>query len=192
MLKRKEPSPRVLRRLIEYCPETGVLTWRERPAWMFKRNKRSGRRDHSARSWNTRHAGKTAGVPSLSSTGETFYLKLSIFGRLQYAHRIAWAIHYGEWPRAVIDHENRNGSDNRIVNLLDKSTQDNMRNASLSSANTSGVTGVTWAKNRQKWAAQIGVNKTTVALGYFDSLPDAAAARKAAEKKYGFHPNHGR
>lgn len=33
------------------------------------------------------------------------------------AHRIAWALHYGEWPEQELDHINRDERDNRIVNL---------------------------------------------------------------------------
>jgi hypothetical protein len=29
-------------------------------------------------------------------------------------------------------------------------------------------------------------------LGYFDRFDDAVSARKSAEKKLGYHPNHGR
>ena len=37
--------------------------------------------------------------------------------RVILAHRLAWRLHYGEWPLFLIDHENRIKSDNRIGNL---------------------------------------------------------------------------
>ena len=40
-----------------------------------------------------------------------------MFGKLIYAHRAAWAIHFGEWPKGEIDHINGDASDNRIINL---------------------------------------------------------------------------
>jgi hypothetical protein len=42
------------------------------------------------------------------------------------------------------------------------------------------------------WCAGIKKDYQHHHLGYFDRLEDAAAARKAAEERMGFHPNHGR
>lgn len=36
-----------------------------------------------------------------------------------------------------------------------------------------------------------GNNRVKKFLGYFDTLEEAAAARREAELKYGFHSNHG-
>ena len=49
-----------------------------------------------------------------------------------------------------------------------------------------------WDKNRQNGVQQIGVNRKKIILGYYDNITEAASARSAAEKKYNFHPNHGR
>jgi hypothetical protein len=46
-----------------------------------------------------------------------------------YAHRIAWLLYYGEWPKQVVNHKNCNGLDNRIENLEDISHADNTRHA---------------------------------------------------------------
>jgi hypothetical protein len=52
---------------------------------------------------------------------------------------------------------------------------------------------VYWVADRKKWAAAIALpGGKCVALGRYDTLAEAAAVRKAAEKKYGFHENHGR
>ena len=103
------------------------------------------------------------------------------------AHRIAWKLLYGEDPEEI-DHINGNRSDNRITNLRSVSRLENMRNRKRASHNTSGVTGVCWYKNRSKWRAYISEEL----LGDFDKFEDAVAARKQAEKEYGYHPNHGR
>jgi len=50
------------------------------------------------------------------------------------------------------------------------------------SDNTSGITGVTYDVSRNKWVAQIAINKKTYMLGRFDNKDDAIAIRKEAEK----------
>lgn len=42
-----------------------------------------------------------------------------------------------------------------------------------------------------KYSANIKVNRKSINLGIFDNIEEAAAARKEANLKYGFHPNHG-
>lgn len=83
------------------------------------------------------------------------------------------------------DHINRNELDNRSCNLRPCTQQENVRNKSIRTDNTSGVTGVDWSKNKQKWRVRIyNDQKKEVLIGYFDTLNDAAQARLDAEKKY--------
>lgn len=56
--------------------------------------------------------------------------------------------------------------------------------AKLHVGNKSGVKGVRWNEQRQKWTAHIGFQGKQINLGYFLSKDDAIAARKAAEDKY--------
>jgi len=53
----------------------------------------------------------------------------------------------------------------------------------VKSNNISGVTGVSWDRRSQKWAAEIKVKKVKKFLGYFDTVEEAAAARKSAEDR---------
>lgn len=55
------------------------------------------------------------------------------------------------------------------------------------STNTSGVTGVSWDKSRNKCLAQIVFQGKKYHLGRFDKKEDAVEARKKAEEKY-FQP----
>lgn len=57
-------------------------------------------------------------------------------------------------------------------------------NTRIKSHNTSGRTGVTWDKSRDKWVAQIGYMGKVISLGRFDSFEDAVKAREEAELKY--------
>lgn len=83
-----------------------------------------------------------------------------------------------------VDHINRNKLDNRKSNYRFCTNQENNRNKGLYSHNTSGITGVTWNKERNKWQAQIVVNNQNINLGRFLSFGDAVKARLRAEEKY--------
>jgi len=84
-----------------------------------------------------------------------------------------------------VDHINGHPLDNRKQNLRLASHQENLCNrTSLSSNNTSGVTGVYWRSDRNKWVAQIAVNYKNINLGSFHSFEDAVAVRRQAEKDY--------
>ena len=57
--------------------------------------------------------------------------------------------------------------------------------------NSSGVTGVIWHKRYRKWQAQMKINSLQKHLGSFSDKFEAICARKSAENRFGFHPNHG-
>ena len=82
------------------------------------------------------------------------------------------------------DHKNRNPLDNRKINLRKATHTQNMQNCSLRRNNSSGVTGVSWHKQTQKWRSRIVVNGTELSLGFYDNLEDAIKARLRGEKKY--------
>lgn len=168
------PDQSYLRSVLSYDPETGLLTW-------------LGRKGDTrfVRTFNSRFAAKPA-----FTTLERGYLQGRIDGRLFYAHRIIWKLMTGEEPDDV-DHLNGKRSDNRWANLRNVSRTENMRNRRLSDANTSGVFGVSktyWGA----WQAKIGDQNRTVTIGSFRTKQEAVAARKSAERKLGYHENHGR
>ena len=87
-------------------------------------------------------------------------------------------------PRVRIDHQNHNTMNNRKSNLRRATSSENAMNSGLSSANTSGVTGVLFDKRGNKWVASIMVNYKSIHLGRFDKFEDAVKARKEAEEEY--------
>jgi hypothetical protein len=179
------PTPEFLRELLEYNPETGRLFWRERGAHIYAEKNQAA--EQVCKSWNTRFAGKAA----FSTARDDGYLVGTLFAKKYRAHRIIYALHYGEWPM-FIDHINGDRSDNRIGNLRSVTLEQNSRNCKRSALNTSGVCGVSWCKMQNTWRAYIRVNGKRKHLGRFVKIEDAIAARKAANRKYNYHKNHGR
>lgn len=131
-------------------------------------------------------AGQPAG--SVSNWG---YIKVQALGRYYKAHHLVWLIERGVWA-VELDHINGLRSDNRIENLREVSRQENMRNKRLTQGSASGVMGVVWNKALKKWRAVITVSRKNIYLGYFDDLESAVKAREEANRKYGFHENHGK
>ena len=97
----------------------------------------------------------------------------------------------GEDP-LCIDHINGDPSDNRWCNLRSVTQKENGRNLKLSKSCTTGHLGVIWYKPSQRWRVRISPEGQNIHIGMFDDYEEAVAARKAAEIKYGFHPNHGK
>ena len=109
-----------------------------------------------------------------------------------YVHRIIWLMVHGDWPPNEIDHVNQNRSDNRIENLRAVDHANNNHNQTLRNTNTSGIMGVNWSNQRNKWVVYIYTDARKKHLGYFIDFFEAVCARKSAENKFNFHPNHGR
>ena len=120
------------------------------------------------------------------------YRKIKIKSVRYYAHRLVWLYHFGKWPSDQIDHIDGDKLNNKIDNLRVVTNQENQKNAKLPSTNTSGVMGVCVHNQTQKWRAQIQDDGKNKFLGLFDNFEEAVAARQAAERKYNFHPNHGK
>jgi len=170
-----------VRSLFHYDPETGVLTWKERPREHFSNS-------HTWAAMNTRCAGKKVGS-RLSKTSS--YLSFCLKGKGFLVHRVIWVWVHGENPEEI-DHINGDKADNRLVNLRNVSRGINMMNKAQSKKNTSGVTGVVWHKAARKWTAQIRIDGKNHYLGVFNTVSEASEARMEASQKFGFHANHGR
>ena len=155
--------------LFRYDYETGVLYWRRRV---------------NSRVPKTLEAGTQR-----KSSG---YLYVQVHGRLYPVHRVVMLMCYGFYGEGLeVDHINHVRNDNRLVNLRFVTHGENMRNKSVSSKSTTGVTGVDFSKAHKKYRARIRVNREFIHLGYFDTLEEAAAARAEANLKFNFHNNHG-
>jgi hypothetical protein len=89
-----------------------------------------------------------------------------------------------------VDHKNGNTLDCRRNNLRIVTHGQNMMNSAIRSHNTSGLKGVSWNKQRQKWRADIRVSRRQINLGFFADKDVAYAAYCEASQKH--HGEFGR
>lgn len=140
-----------LRRILDYCPESGELTRVcDRGPYL---------------------KGSVAG--SLRRDG---YIHVQIGDKFLLAHRISWVFISGEWPHFQIDHRNGIRSDNSRENLRIATNKQNLENQSLSSRNTSGYRGVSFDKAIGKWIAQVKHHRRNVVAGRFSDVEEANRA----------------
>lgn len=156
---------------------------------LFSYNKKTGELTRLTRTARCTKIGEVAG--SVWTDGFAKYRLVSVDNVQHKMHRIIWLLVTGKWPAHVIDHINGDGVDNRWCNLRAVTAVENSRNRRLCRRNTSGCPGVWWRADNKKWRVLIRVNGRLLHLGHFEELDIAIAARKAAEVKHGFHPNHG-
>lgn len=132
------------------------------------------------------NVGDRAGTPQNRG-----YRLVRFRGKKYLEHRLIWFLLHGYWPDEI-DHINGIRDDNRIENLRAVSKVENLRNQARRVTNTSGVMGVSWHKQARRWQAAIQTGRKRRYLGLFADWFEAVCARKSAENRLGFHPNHGR
>jgi uncharacterized protein YkuJ len=138
--------------------------------------------------WNSMFNGREA----LCTPDTRGYLRGQAFGHRLQAHRVAWLLYYGVWPKYNIDHVDGNIQNNKIENLRDVTQAENQRNKRLYDRNKTGVCGVWFWPERNKYIVRIAAGKKSKYVGLFKSFDEAVEARQKAEEELGYHPNHGR
>jgi len=109
------------------------------------------------------------------------YYKLKIKEKAYFVHRIIFTMHTGLNPE-IVDHIDRNPSNNIFENLRAATRQQNNSNSGIRKDNTSGVKGVTWHNNR--WDVRVGFNKKRIHLGCFEDLELAELVAEMGREKY--------
>ncbi len=143
--------------LLHYCPVSGVFT----------------------RKIALSHRSKVGEIAGNFNHG---YVELSVDGKVYRAHNLAWFYIHGVWPKYLLDHKDRNKSNNAISNLREATSSQNGANTCKSKSNRSGFKGVT--SYGFKFKAAIMVNRKRVHLGVFDKARDAAIIYDVAAIKY--------
>ena len=152
----EEITLKILLRILR-LDNAGNLIWHAQGIDMFDT-------PQDAEAWNAKHAGQPVNV---SASG-----RVRILGASYDAAKIVQAIKTGKMPAV----RKRRRYDVMAVN----------RSKRKQANNTSGHAGVTYSKNAQKWQAKIGDGGRYRHLGYFENMPDAVAARIAAEQELGY------
>lgn len=109
------------------------------------------------------------------------YLAIRIDGIQYLSSRLAFLYMNGSFPKMFIDHKNRVRNDDRWCNLRECNNSQNQMNKGLQRNNKSGIPGVYFYKQKNKWVANIRKDGKTIYLGIFDSKYDAIECRKKAE-----------
>ncbi len=158
-------TQQILKELVQYNPDTGEFH-------------RIGKKSDEPIGTKSLHSKKT-------------YIRIWVYGKLHYAHRLAWLYMTGSFPKEQIDHIDGNGLNNAFANLRDVTCQENNKNRRLSDASSTGIMGVCWDEDRKKWRSQVKHSGKNKFLGRFDKIEDAKQAREEACERLGFHENHG-
>jgi len=176
----KLPDLFYLRQCFDYNPDTGSLTWSERPRSHFSSKSEYNR-------YYSRFYGREVG--RVTSQG---YRELRLNGKHYGCHRIVYKLYYGKDPELHLDHINGDTLDNRIENIRQCTSTQNNHNHRISIKNRSGYKGVSVLKDgRYKVSIRIG-NEERLHLGYYRNVEDAARAyRDAADKYHGEFKNYG-
>ena len=148
---------------LTYNPDTGITTLKVRFSSDFSRP------DDYTR-WRKR---VNKPITTMTSDG---YMCVMLNGKSYLLHRLIWFLVYKEEPN-IIDHINRNRSDNRLVNLRSVTCIENLHNRALGA-------GISYNNAYNKYTVQISLNYKRVFLGRFVNYEDALQARKIAEIKY--------
>jgi len=151
-----------LKQVLHYNPKTGIFTRKIRTSTRIR-------------------VGDIAGY--LNTLGYVFICVDSI---KYLAHRLVWLYVHGYFPEHTIDHIDRNPANNRITNLREAGKRCNIQNSGNRKDNTSGVKGISWNKNAQKFIVNIMTNSSQKYIGIYSDFDEAVCHRLAAEQCIGW------
>lgn len=153
----------LLKKLLHYDPESGVFTWLVQPRRAVYPGARAG------------HVHKGSG-----------YFLIKIDGRNYLGSRLAWLYMTGDWPQAMVDHENMDRADTRWDNLRAATRKQNCANRAAAKSKKLPIKGVYERKNGNSGSASIRVDGRLIHLGTFKTPQLASEAySNAAHKHYG-------
>ena len=119
-----------------------------------------------------------------NSVANTGYIYIWYNNKLCLAHRLAFLYMTGKLPHKVVDHIDRNKTNNKWENLRSVTQAENGRNTNLRKDNSSGVKGVWYSKRDNLWYARCWLKGKAIKLGSYKVKEDAIQARLNGEALY--------
>ena len=101
-------------------------------------------------------------------------------------HRLVYLMFYGYMPKEV-DHIDGNPLNNDITNLRQADRSEQNCNTKLRVNSKTGIKGVSWDTNRNKWIVVVNKNKQTVYRNRFDDIELAELVAIEARDKFHKH-----
>lgn len=157
-MQKNDESVKAVSEVLDYCPDTGDFYWKISTGGIAK--------------------GAKAGWEENSG-----YMAVRYKGVKCLSHRIAFYMMHGYLPE-MVDHKDGNTTNNKIENLREATQAKNKWNMRIPSNNTSGVKGVHWNEDTNKWAAKISINGKQKWLGLYDDIELAELVVQEAREKY--------
>lgn len=108
------------------------------------------------------------------------YYMACVFGHKVFLHKLIWFYVHGVWT--LVDHRDRDKSNNRLLNLRESTKAQNTYNQGVRQTNLLGVKGV--QQRGRRFRAYITNDYQTVHLGTFDTIEEAIDARQKAALDY--------
>ena len=118
-------------------------------------------------------------------SANTFYARRTIYVGKKYISIMMHREVINPPDNLFVDHINHNGLDNRKANLRPVTcAQNNYNKIYFRKSQSSKYKGVSWKKQKKKWAVIISYNCKNKFIGYFKDEIQAAKAYDKAAKKY--------
>ena len=120
---------------------------------------------------------------ALGTPNSDGYLNIKVDGVQYRAHRLAWLYVLGVWPEFEVDHEDRDPTNNRWINLRPATRSQNCSNRLVQRNSKSGVKGVMWVARLGKWKVESRKDRKTHYGGLFGTIEEAETAAIALRAK---------
>ena len=131
-------------------------------------------------------SGTEAGTPRKDGRRQ-----IILFGKHYLTSRLVYFMFHGEFPE-IVDHINRDYTDNRIENLRKSTRAQNNWNRKNQHNSVSGCKNVYWHNQSKTWRVRVSVNGTRIAFGQYKDLEQAKrVAIEARSKHHGEFAYHG-
>jgi len=130
-------------------------------------------RENRAPSWNNRFAGKKAGCKDHTGYYNVTILYNNLNCKIR-LHTIIWILCNNQYPVDILDHKDRNKSNNIISNLRKANKYLNNINVPSHQNKSSQYKGVSFSQKKGKWICQHSLNYKRIGLGSFNDEIEAA------------------